>query len=126
MSAANMKKANPMKRLLCPMASAAVLLLSAAAQAAAPGITGNSAGTTTRFNLVASPANINQPDGQAVYSWGYGCSVITPQPGFLPATISTTPAGTNVTCPTMQVPGPTLIVTEGTTVVVRLTNNLPA
>jgi FtsP/CotA-like multicopper oxidase with cupredoxin domain len=125
MSAANMKKANPMKRLLCPLASAAVLLLTTAAQAAAPGITGNSAGTTTRFNLVASPASINQPDGQAVYSWGYGCSDVTPQPGFLPTTIATTPAGTNVTCPTMQIPGPTLIVREGTTVVVRLTNNLP-
>ena len=29
-------------------------------------------------------------------------------------------------CPTMQVPGPTLIVTEGQTVTVTLTNNLPA
>ena len=33
---------------------------------------------------------------------------------------------TTATCPTMQVPGPTLIVTEGQTVTVKLTNNLPA
>ncbi len=32
---------------------------------------------------------------------------------------------TNATCPSMQVPGPTLIVTEGTTVSVTLTNGLP-
>ena len=32
----------------------------------------------------------------------------------------------NQTCNTMQVPGPTLIVTEGQTVTVTLTNNLPA
>jgi FtsP/CotA-like multicopper oxidase with cupredoxin domain len=118
MSAANTKKANPMKRLCCPMASAAALLLTAAAHAAAPGITGPT------FNLVASPANISQPDGQAVYSWGYGCS--GPPSGFLPSTISTSPAGTQVTCSTMQIPGPTLIVTEGAQVVVNLTNKLPA
>ena len=39
---------------------------------------------------------------------------------FAPAAIS------DATCPTMQVPGPTLIVTEGQTVTVNLTNNLPA
>ena len=39
--------------------------------------------------------------------------------GFAPANIPTR------RCPTMQVPGPTLIVTEGQTVTVTLTNNLP-
>src|SRR5215469_16374485 len=29
------------------------------------------------------------------------------------------------TCPTMQVPGPTLIVTEGQSITINLTNNLP-
>ncbi len=47
------------------------LSLAAAAQAAAPGITGNS-GTTATFNLTAQPAYLNQPDGASVYSWGYG------------------------------------------------------
>jgi len=81
------------------------------ASAAAPGITGPT------FNLTAQPAYINQPDGEAVYSWGYGCN--GSPAGFAP----TLP---NQTCPTMQVPGPTLIVNEGATVTVTLTNNLPA
>jgi FtsP/CotA-like multicopper oxidase with cupredoxin domain len=86
-------------------------LLTATAHAAAPGITGPT------FNLVATPAYITQPDGAMVYSWGYGCNG-TPS-GYLPATIGGT------FCNTMQIPGPTLIVTEGQTVTVRLTNNLP-
>jgi FtsP/CotA-like multicopper oxidase with cupredoxin domain len=105
-----------MKRLL-PIATAAALMFSVAAQAAAPGITGNG-GATGTFNLVASPANINQPDGNQVYSWGYGCTTGTAAT-FVPAPIP------NANCSTMQIPGPTLIVTEGTTVVVNLTNNLP-
>ena len=90
---------------------AAALLLTATAFAATPGITGPT------FNLTAQPAYLNQPDGAAVYSWGYGCNGAPT--GFAPAAIS------NATCPSMQVPGPTLIVTEGQTVTVTLTNNLP-
>jgi FtsP/CotA-like multicopper oxidase with cupredoxin domain len=113
MSATTMKKANSMYRLLFPAITAAALLLTAAAQAAAPGITG------TTFNLTAQPAYISQPDGQTIYSWGYGCSS---QPtGFVPSTIAP-PAGG---CPTMQIPGPTLVVTEGQTITVTLKNNLP-
>ena len=98
---------------LLPVASAA--LLCAAAQAAAPGIRGPS------FNLIAEPANINQPDGNQVYSWGYGCNPAAKSgPVFVPAAI------TNAACPSMQVPGPTLVVTEGQQVTVKLTNNLPA
>jgi FtsP/CotA-like multicopper oxidase with cupredoxin domain len=95
-------------RLLAPMTL--LMGLAATATAAVPGITGPT------FNLTAQPAFLNQPDGQAIYSWGYGCSVAPA--GFAP----TLP---NQTCPTMQVPGPTLIVTEGSTVTVNLTNNLP-
>ncbi|MDB6008791.1 MAG: hypothetical protein JWL65_1041 [Gammaproteobacteria bacterium] len=83
------------------------------AQAAVPGITGPT------FNLTAAPAYITQPDGQAIYSWGYGCTG-GPAPGFAPSTITTT-----AFCNNMQIPGPTLIVTEGQTVTVTLTNNLP-
>jgi FtsP/CotA-like multicopper oxidase with cupredoxin domain len=114
MSAMTMKKATSMNRLLPPVMTAAALLLTAAARAAAPGITG------PVFNLTAQPASISQPDGQAVYSWGYGCSATLPPSGYAPARI------TNATCPTMQVPGPTLIVREGQTVTVTLTNGLPA
>jgi len=90
---------------------AVVLLLAGTVYAAAPGITG------TTFNLTAQDAYLNQPDGAAVYAWGYGCS-IAPS-GFLPAAI------TGATCPTMQVPGPTMIVTEGQTITITLTNGLP-
>ena len=64
-----------MNRLLPMLTVAAGLLLTAAAQAAAPGITGPT------FDLTAQPAYISQPDGQSVYSWGYGCNT---QPGFVP------------------------------------------
>jgi FtsP/CotA-like multicopper oxidase with cupredoxin domain len=120
MSATDMKKAISMKQLFPLMASVAALLLTAAAHAAAPGITGNTlAGSTSTFNLTAASATISQPDGQAVYSWGYGCTTGS-GPAFSPSTITTTP-----TCSTMQVPGPTLIVTEGQTITVTLTNRLP-
>ena len=82
------------------------------AQAAAPGITG------TSFNLSAEAARISQPDGTSVYSWGYGCA--TAPAGFSPATIP----GAN--CPSMQIPGPTMIVRQGDVVTITLTNNLPA
>jgi FtsP/CotA-like multicopper oxidase with cupredoxin domain len=97
-------------RRLLPMLMA-VASLTATAHAAAPGITG------PIFHLTAAPAYLTQPDGQALYSWGYGCSVAPS--GYAPTAISGT------FCNNMQVPGPTLIVTEGTNVTVTLTNNLP-
>jgi FtsP/CotA-like multicopper oxidase with cupredoxin domain len=96
---------------LLPATAAAFCAMFSQAQAAAPGITGPT------FNLTAQPAYISQPDGQMVYSWGYGCNG-TPT-AYAPATI------TGATCSTMQIPGPTLIVTEGQTVTVNLTNGLP-
>jgi FtsP/CotA-like multicopper oxidase with cupredoxin domain len=93
------------------LASILTLLLVVAAHAATPGITGPA------FHLTAQPAFITQPDGQMVYSWGYGCS--GSPAGFAPSAIS------GAFCNTMQVPGPTLIVTEGQTVTVTLTNQLP-
>jgi FtsP/CotA-like multicopper oxidase with cupredoxin domain len=88
------------------------LLLTSTAHAAAPGITGPT------FNLTAQAAYLSQPDGASVYSWGYGCNGAPA--GFAPAAITAT------FCNTMQVPGPTLIVHEGDSVSVTLTNNLPA
>ena len=110
MSATTMTKSISIARLL--LTPALALFLAAAAHAAVPGITGPT------FNLTAQPAFLNQPDGNAVYSWGYGCNG-TPA-GTAPTAITQTP------CPTMQVPGPTLIVTEGQTVTVNLLNGLPA
>jgi len=111
MRAMKMTKTISIARLL--LAPALALFLTAAALAAVPGITGPT------FNLTAQTAFLNQPDGNAVYSWGYGCNG-TPA-GFAPT--STPIAG--ATCSTMQVPGPTLIVKEGDTVTVTLTNQLP-
>ncbi|MBV9697497.1 MAG: multicopper oxidase domain-containing protein, partial [Gammaproteobacteria bacterium] len=98
-------------RLLAPMTL--LMWLAATAHAAVPGISG------TTFNLTAQPAFINQPDGNQIYSWGYGCSSTTGN-SFVPAGM------TGASCPTMQVPGPTLVVTEGQSITVTLTNNLPA
>src|SRR6516162_9143922 len=107
----NMQNAITKTQLLLALVVAVTLLLTPVVFAAAPGITGPT------FNLTAQPAYLNQPDGAAVYSWGYGCNG-TPA-GFRP-----TLPGQN--CPSMQVPGPTLIVTEGQTVTVNLLNGLPA
>jgi FtsP/CotA-like multicopper oxidase with cupredoxin domain len=96
-------------RLLLPAIIAAASL-APAAHAAAPGITGPT------FNLTAQDSYLNQPDGSTVYSWGYGCNG-TPA-GFKPTMV-------NQNCPTMQIPGPTLIVAEGQTVTVNLLNQLP-
>jgi FtsP/CotA-like multicopper oxidase with cupredoxin domain len=112
MSALKMTTAASLSRLLPFVTATAMLLFAAAAHAAAPGITGPT------FNLTAQPAYLTQPDGQMIYSWGYGCR-LAPS-GFAPGAIS------GASCPTMQVPGPTLIVTAGTTVTVNLANGLPA
>ena len=116
MFATTIKKSISMKRLL-PLGL--VALFASVAQAAAPGISGNTLSTSTStFNLTAQPARLTQPDGQSVYSWGYGC-VTGSSPSFVPAAITTG------FCSTMQVPGPTLVVTEGVPVSVTLANNLP-
>ena len=102
-----------MNRLLTILTIALVLMVTVTAHAAAPGITG------TTFNLTAGAAFSSQPDGALIYSWGYGCVGGTPAPAtFLPAM-------PGAACPTMQLPGPTLIVKEGDVVTVNLTNNLP-
>ena len=105
-----MKKAiSQIAKILAPLVL--VFSLAATSYAAVPGITGPS------FNLTAQQAYLNQPDGEAVYSWGYGCNGTAPS--FAP-----TMAGQN--CPTMQVPGPTLIVHENDVVTINLLNGLPA
>ncbi|HEX4152449.1 MAG TPA: multicopper oxidase family protein [Steroidobacteraceae bacterium] len=100
----------------------AAFLMAATTHAASPGITSTDNNNTGTFLLTAQPANLNQPDGNAIYSWGYGCT--SGGSGGTNATF--VPAGiAGARCGTMQVPGPTLVVTEGQTVSVTLTNNLP-
>ena len=98
-------------RLVLAAFLAMALFLAVPAHAAAPGITGPA------FNLTAQDAYINQPDGQMIYSWGYGCNGAPS--GYAPTAIS------GGFCKSMQIPGPTLIVTEGDNVSITLTNNLP-
>jgi FtsP/CotA-like multicopper oxidase with cupredoxin domain len=111
MRATKMNKTISISKLVPVAMLALTLLFTAPAHATAPGITGPT------FNLTAQSAYLTQPDGAAVYSWGYGCNGAPT--GFAPSAI------TNATCSSMQVPGPTLIVTEGQTVSVTLTNRLP-
>jgi FtsP/CotA-like multicopper oxidase with cupredoxin domain len=110
-----MNTALRMKSLVSSMLAASCF--AALAHAAAPGI-GGGTGSTATFNLTAAEAYLTQPDGSMIYSWGYGCN--GSPAAFAPAAIS------GGSCSSMQVPGPTLIVTEGQTVTVNLANNLPA
>src|SRR5215472_2652559 len=117
MSHLNTRKRSSVSRLLPVAVAVLALLLAASAHAAAPGIKGIS------FNLNAGAAFNSQPDGELIYSWGYGCTNASPSPAtFAPSTV------VGAVCPTVQFPGPTLIVTEGTnaTFTVTLTNSLPA
>jgi FtsP/CotA-like multicopper oxidase with cupredoxin domain len=109
-----MKKAISISELFPVVMMALALLFTGTAHAAAPGIKGQS------FALTAQAAYLNQPDGEQVYSWGYGCAT-----GFTPTFAPTTIAAPAGGCPLMQVPGPTLIVTEGQPVTVTLINQLP-
>jgi len=83
-------------RYLSIAATLAAMLIAVAARAGIVGETG------PVFNLTASEGYISIADGGSIYSWGYS------------------------TDGTMQLPGPTLIVTEGDPVVVTLNNSLPA
>src|ERR1700730_8450870 len=113
MTPMNSKRTITMKRLLPVVIFALALSFTATAYAAAPGI------KETKFALTASPNYISQPDGQMIYSWGYGCTTSGTGHTFAPVMSS-------ATCPAMQIPGPTLIVTEGAQFTVTLTNALPA
>jgi len=107
----NMNKAISQTKLLLAAVLTAAFLLAPAAFAAVPGITGPT------FNLTAKAEYLTQPDGASVYSWGYGCNGAPS--GYAPSAVS------GGFCSDMQVPGPTLIVTQGQIVTINLTNNLP-
>jgi len=76
----------------------AVFMISGSATAAIEGISG------TSFSLTAKEGYITVADGGSIYSWGYA---------------------DNGTGAAMQLPGPTLIVTQGQSITVTLTNDLP-
>src|SRR3974390_551706 len=103
----NMKHATSRTQLLLLTMVAVTLSLAQAAFAAVPGMTGTGSATGT-FTLTAQDSYLNQPDGSAVYSWGYGC-LSGSSPAFVPAASF----AFHPMCNTMQVPGPTMVVTEG-------------
>ena len=72
---------------------------------AAPAARANVGGrlVSGNFNMTASAGYVLMPDGASIYAWGYGEGA-----GEL-----------------MQLPGPTMIITQGATVTISLTNNLP-
>jgi FtsP/CotA-like multicopper oxidase with cupredoxin domain len=104
------------------VALAALACVAGSASAATPGITANPGGAGT-FNLVANQGFSSQPDGAQIYSWGYGCVASTTRATYRPEAFNASIGF----CPTMQLPGPTLIVTENATtpVTVTLLNSLP-
>lgn len=85
-------------RLFSTVATLAALLLSTSASAALDGISASGG-----VSLTASEGHILVADGASIYSWGYSANGEA-----------------------MQLPGPTLIVTEGDIFNVTLLNNLPA
>lgn len=90
---------------LRPLLAAAVLgfvLLAGTASASIDGVTG------TSFSFDAQVGRVTTPDGSNLLMWGYAC------------TSCVAPAPNNVA----QYPGPTLIVNQGDTVTVTLTNHL--
>src|SRR5579862_7764588 len=98
----NMKNATFKTQLFVALVVAVTLSLAQPAFAAVPGIT-STAGTSGTFNLTAQDAYLNQPDGNAIYSWGYGC-VTGSAPTFVPAAIAVTSYNT------MQVHAPATVV----------------
>jgi len=86
-----------------------VLVASATAAAPAPldGAPGELQGITgPEFDLSAPNGRITTPEGNSIYAWGFADDAGVPGSG------------------SFQYPGPTLIVSEGDTVTVNLTNDL--
>ncbi len=84
------------------LAAAALLMVAPVADAAIDGITG------TTFNFTAKVGYITTPDGSSIYCWGY--SAQGDHEGHNGGR--------------MQYPGPTLILNQGDTVTINLTNEL--
>jgi len=91
------KKRAGLSRLYTIIALLAVMVIPASALAAIEGITGQ-----TSITLDAKAGYVSLADGGSVYAWGYSAGGL------------------------MQLPGPTLIVTQGDTVTITLNNTLPA
>jgi FtsP/CotA-like multicopper oxidase with cupredoxin domain len=108
--------------------AALLAVLPATAWAFITGIQGTASGTTKTFNLRAMDGWITMGDGTQAYIWGYadatpGRMVDLPGGtvgGFGPTALAANPLPFGA-----QYPGPTIIVNQGDTVVVHLTNAIP-
>ena len=91
--------------LVSGLAALFIVLFAVNSHAVISGITSGTPGTpdAANFNLTAKSAHIDTADGNSVYMWGYS---------------------DNNGSGTMQYPGPTIIVDEGDTVTITLTNSL--
>ena len=116
MNRLKMKRHFGITRLIPALAATLAMLLGVPAYAAIPGIGDPTPGKSLTFNLTARADYTSQPDGQTIYSFGYSCSTGT-NPSFQPFSGN---------CPNIQIPGPTLILAEGDTVTINLSNGLPA
>lgn len=77
-----------------------------------PGLGGGATPGTATFNLYAFPFNMNLPDGTSLHMWGFG--------DLNAGANATHPQGNGYGLP--QYPGPTLIVNQGDTVTINVTN----
>lgn len=91
-----MKRLSFVQVFIAPLVAGFLGLTSSDGYAGIDGISGSN------FNFSASEGYVSIADGGSIYSWGY-----------------------SVAGSPMQLPGPTLLVTEGDTVTITLTNNLP-
>lgn len=91
-----MKRLHFVQAFIAPIVSGLLSLTSLATHAGIDGVSGNS------FSFSASEGYVSIADGGSIYSWGY-----------------------SVDGSPMQLPGPTLLVAEGDTVTITLSNNLP-
>src|SRR5262245_48929055 len=102
--------------ILLALAAGSLVLLLGSADALPPGAPktgmvcapGDVSGSTHTFDLVAGSGSIETPDGNSVFMWSYADA-----------------DDANPSLRDFQYPGPVLCVTQGETVVVNLTNNLP-
>jgi hypothetical protein len=98
-------------RVLAALALAAFLAVFAGPSRAesVPGISGDaSCGAAPCFSFDAGAGELGTPDGGSIHFWGYRDTTGAANPFNVP-----------------QYPGPTLIVTQGDTVQITLTSNLP-
>jgi len=100
---------NHLLRVTCRWLLAAPVALAAlSAHATVTGISGVGGGTSPRaFEMFVDEGYISAADGVQIYTWGYGAS--------------TSSGGTGL----MQYSGPTLLVKQGETVDITLSNRLP-